>query len=318
MTTLLGPIGTSELGTLASCPRKFMYRYRDGLAPKSGNDAMYVGTLFHEAAARGYRGWRNKGHNSDWLADALAYLADGVFVDRDGLEIVLSDQDEWLLCISDMLDYYWQHTGQHDRFSEIITVDEEIYFESSGWSIRATMDLVVRNARGDLVIYDHKTSSDISGDQAHLPLDLQTHVYYLAAWRKWGRPVEFVHNFVRRFDTISDQMSGPPSYRRLDGTTPYALTKSGRKATRSDDPNDYVRRVHTPLSVSQLEAYERELSARLQTLRFHQLADVWPRHDQKLGFGCGSCAFYSICTTEQDGREVNPALFDLAFTRIKT
>ena len=67
-------------------------------------------------------------------------------------------------------------------------------------------------------IWDHKTTGDISLDQTHLPLDLQTHLYYLGAWKHYGLAYRFIHSFQRRFDFVSDQRVGPLNWERTDGT----------------------------------------------------------------------------------------------------
>lgn len=168
-----------------------------------------------------------------------------------------------------------------------------------------------------MILMDHKTSGAISGDMAFLPLDLQTHLYCYGAWKMLGsRPMEFVHNYVRRFDFESDQRTGPPDWARPDGTKPYLYTKSGKVATRSSDVNEYLRRERTPLNAHQLVAWERELHDQLVTLRFHQLSDSWPRYGQKI-VGCSGCAYYAPCTTEIDGRELNPMAMDMSFVRLK-
>ncbi len=301
-------MGSSDLDTLKSCARKYMYANVRNWKPKQANEAMDMGSAFHLCAAYGYGALADSGGN--WLTAALA-RSGGKMLDRfSDRELGLTDENRGAL--RDMLSYYWEHVGQFDTFDEIVSVEEEVYFELAGWTVRATMDLVVKE-EGRLVIYDHKTTGDIQLDQGHLPLDLQTHLYYLAAWKKWGRPTEFVHNFVRRFDYGSKQRTGPPLWKRADGTQPYLLTESGKPATRSNDRNDYVRRVRTPLTESQLVAFERELVSRLNLLSYHYASGNWPRSDTKLGFGCSSCPYYSICCTEMDGREINPLLLEMSY-----
>ena len=306
--TLLGPTSTSELGTLA-CPRKYMYRYGRKLAPKRPNTNMAMGTFWHQCAAAGYKA----GDRKQWLSAALAESRTPDPIDRDGIPLGLEEEN--IDAVRDMLCYYWEHQGRFDEFEEILIVDEERYFEFAGWSIRFTIDLAVK-MHGKLILFDHKTSGDISGDRAYLPIDLQTHLYYYGAWKTFERPAEFIHNWVRRFDFTSDQRVGPPSWARLDGSKPYLHTKSGKVATRSDEVGDYVQRDRTPLQESQLRAFEDELTAQLQTLRFHQISDQWPRYGQKLATGCSNCPYYAVCSTEMDGNPVNQMALDMAFVKL--
>lgn len=318
----LAPTSSSELGALKSCPKAYDYRYNKMLVPFTVNANMAIGTLYHQGQAAGYEALKS------WMRGPItvATECDYVFLtaalseiqrpdprDRDGLPLNLDPADVRATC--DMTIYNWENVGRFDEIEEILGVEEQIFFECAGRPVRGTIDLRVRVA-GQMEIWDHKTTGDISLDQTHLPLDLQTHLYYLGAWKKYGLAYRFIHNFQRRFDFESAQRCGPPNWQRPDGTKPYLLTKTGKVATRSDDPNDYVRRVSTPLTESQLLAFERSLEERMHLLRYHELANVWPRNDSKMGFGCGACPYYAICTNEADGREVNPALFEMLFHKL--
>lgn len=316
--TTLAPTSSSELGQLKSCPKAYQYRYRDNLVPLTSSKPMTMGTLYHQGEAAGYlalqASMQARLPSGDVFLDAaLREVERPDPRDRDGLSLGLDPDDVQAVC--DMVTYNWQHVGRFDEIEEILGVEEQVFFECNGRPVRGTIDLRLRIA-GQMEIWDHKTTGDISLDQTHLPLDLQTHLYYLAAWKHYGLAYRFVHTFQRRFDFTSDTRVGPPDWQRADGSTPYLLTKSGRPATRSNDPNDYVRRVATPLTESQLIAFEHSLEERLQLLRFHELSDIWPRNDSKMGFGCGACPYYSICTNEADGREVNPALFAMLFQKV--
>ena len=291
------------------------------LVPFTANKNMSIGTLYHQGQAGGYLALQ-----AAMTEPAREWSKDEVFLeaayreimrpdprDRDGLQLGLDHDD--VAATWDMTLYNWQNVGRHDAIEEILGVEEQVFFECAGRTIRGTIDLRVRIA-GQNEIWDHKTTGDISLDQSHLPLDLQTHLYYLGVWKNYGLSFRFIHNYQRRFDFISDQRCGPPSWARPDGTQPYLLTKSGKVASRSDDPNDYVRRIATPLSESQLLAFERSLEERVQLLRYHELTNIWPRNDSKMGFGCAACPYYAPCTNEADGREVNPALFEMLFQKL--
>lgn len=318
---MLKPTSSSELGAFKSCAKSYDYRYNKMLVPKNANKNMAIGTLYHQGQAAGYTALQTA-----MATPALMWDKDELFLtaalrevmrpdprDRDNLPLGLDPDD--VQATWDMVLYNWQHAGRFDEIEEILGIEEQIFIEVGGRPVRGTIDLRVRIA-GQMEIWDHKTTGDITLDQTHLPLDLQTHLYYLGAWKHYGLAYRFIHSFQRRFDFVSDQRVGPPNWERQDGTRPYLLTKSGKAATRSDDPNDYVRRVPTPLSERQLVAFERGLEERLQLLRYHELTNIWPRNDSKMGFGCGACPYYSICTNEADGREVNPALFDMLFQKL--
>ena len=296
--------------TLADCPRKFHYRYRRGLVPQDGPVAMNSGTLFHAGMAAGYRALQAGFPEECWVQAALNEVRKKNPVDRDGAPLGLSEENTLAVC--DMIEYFNQYGRPNDSWDEIVAVEEPCTFEINGYSIRITLDLLVRS-KGELLVIDHKSSGDITQDMSHLPLDLQTHLYYYGTWKRLGRPIEFVHSYTRRFDFSGSMRVGPPGWERHDGTRPYLLTAGGKVATRSSDPNDYLRRVRTPLTLNQLQAFEKELLAKLQMLTFMDVTNNFPRHDKKGAMGCGGCSYYSLCTTEADGHEANASLLDVLF-----
>jgi hypothetical protein len=307
---LLGPTSSSELNMLG-CPRKFKYRYVDKLVPKTMSLPLATGIFWHKCAAAGYAALREG--DSQWLRCALDASYESDPVDRDGIALGL--EPDAIEAMRHMLEYYWEFAGRFDEFKQIHIIDEEAYFSYGGWNIRITIDLAYTAHDGRFFRMDHKTSSDISEDLAFLPLDLQTHLYYYGAnLILERRPDEFIHNFVRRFDFASDQMVGPVSWVRGDHSQPYLKTRSGRPATRSSDPNDYLRRSRTPLTTKQLNAYETELATQLAELRYHQVSGVYPRRAQKGYMGCSGCAYYGPCSTEMDGNELNPAAMAEIYT----
>lgn len=324
-------IGQSDLQQASDCKRKFYYRHELGLIPKDQNVAMAMGTLFHAGAAAGYRRLRDETTSANWdgrtawLACALEAAAT-TQTDRDGMPLQLAPEKREN--VADMLTYFWTHVGQHDRFRSILAIEEPVFIDvdlgaGRKETIRGTLDLMVEDENGDLVIYDHKTSADINQDIGHMALDAQVHVYYLGATATLRRPARFVHNFVRRFEEKDKTIAGPPSFTRADGSKPYALTATGKARTASDDPNDYVRRPPpVVLSDNQLRGYYAELVARIRLLDFCRQTMTWPREDTKLGFGCTSCPYWGVCTTELDGRSIDPArlrdLYDLEADRART
>lgn len=310
-------LSNSAIGTLKECERKFWYQYELELIPKTENTAMTMGTVAHAGMAAGYIALAN---GQDWLTAArdAAYRAE---YDREARPINLEIDKR--ANVADMLEYYWEHVGKHDRFRSIIAIEQPLYLrvprsDGSVDVIRCTLDMLatLEEFGDEPIVFDHKTSSNIDEDQGHLALDQQTHLYYLAVRQTYGTPLAFVHNFVRRFEEKDKVITGPPSFRRAsDGEMPYAKTLTGKARTASDDPNDYVRRVRTPLSDTQLNGYYREIQDRLRLLSFCRSTGTYVRRDAKLGFGCKSCPYYALCTTELDGREVDPQMLSMLYDR---
>lgn len=306
---LLGPTSHSELSSLL-CPRKFMYRYVKNLVPKTMGTALATGIFWHKCAAAGYFALRD---GKSWLDAAIKESYRENPVDRDNIPLGLEPPQ--VEAMRHMLEYFWEHSGRFDEFKEIHIIDEERFFEFEGWKIRITIDLAATMHDNRFILTDHKTSSEIEADLAFISLDPQTHLYYLGANDVLERrPDEFVHNFVRRFDFASDQMTGPPAWKNAAGEMPYLKTKSGRAATRSNEVEDYLQRSRSTLQPHQLAAFRAELATDLAVARYHQVSGMYPRRPQKGNMGCSNCAYNSPCTTELNGHEPNPAAMAQIYT----
>ena len=281
----------SSFKTYAECKKKWEYRYKRGLVPLQNNtETLDIGTLYHAGMAEGYRhgiynldNWVENAHNGIDIT-----LRDGY--DYHGERRVLNVEKEKVQLVKDMLEFYWENLGQHDVFDEIIAVEESFSLYINGRTITNTFDLLVRQ-QGRLCIWDHKTVGSVNDTLAFLPLDMQSNMYQVAAWLKFGEPVEFMYNIARR-------------------AVPRELTASGRKSTASKDPADYLRRVNSIKSEGELRYVYEELKNQNQEMRQR----TWfPREPQKGFMGCNGCAYRDICSAEQTGKRVSKTMLEMSY-----
>ena len=292
----------SQIQSYLKCQKAYEYRYVQGLRPrKETTDTMDIGTLFHAGAAAGYQ---HLGHiNHHWFADAQAevdrVIEEGYDYHGERRELEVSDEDQEL--VKEMLEYYWENVGKHDKFDEIIAVEEPFNLTIGGFNIRNTFDLVVRE-NGRVVVFDHKTVGNVKETAEFLPLDFQIGAYMLAASRHFGEPVEFVYNMIRR-------------------AVPRELTKSGRKSTSSKDPMDYVRRERLWKNKTELAAWEKALLTVTTEIDWKSkyktfgVPESFNRSPQKGFMGCSGCAYKSICSAELIGQTVDGSMAEWFFTK---
>lgn len=294
----------SMISEFQRCRRKWYYHHGLGLEPKDLPDYIGLGSAVHAGIANIYA------HYAECTADSL--LAYG-FALR-GVALWLNENDdakkfnkEQVELVIDMIDYWWWHQGKKMIYKEIVAVEEHIPLKIGKYEIRCTPDLVAKRADGKLVVVDHKTVGTIGDSLAFLPLDFQLKCYALTVWDKYGAVPELDYNMIRR--------ELPPDFiRTADGSTPYALTKTGRQSTRSCDPTDYVRlerQVFTPESLmsfaENLEIDILEIEHAIETGRF-------PRSVSKAGaFGCGGCPYLAQCTRQLDGHALDGITLGLEF-----
>lgn len=299
-TSQLRETSMSALKTFLRCGRQYYYNYVQGLQPRTDRESASMGTLFHEALAHAYRNYSASSFVSK-AKERIHEIRENGYFDRHRDRIVKPsfEPENWNL-IEDMVQFYWQEHGQHDKFDTIVAVEEAVSYELRGFTIRNTFDLLVRE-NGRLVVYDHKTVSEVGGAVEFLPLDFQMLMYELSAFKHFGEPIEVVYNMVRR--------AVPPGFGHDSG-----LTATGKKSTRSKDPMDYVRRERISRSAEELQAFEDELIAVIGSIRHSEDTNTWLRSPIKTGGeSCKGCSFYGICGAELAGKRIDPNVISLEF-----
>ncbi|MDE2098117.1 MAG: PD-(D/E)XK nuclease family protein [Patescibacteria group bacterium] len=312
-TQIEAELSMSMLDRFARCPRKWMYRYKMGLVPKSLPEYIPIGSAFHAAVAQLYRDWKSLGRQPT-PALTLANI---------GLNAWLSENvlpTEHVALVQDMVAYWWQNEGSQleQDYAEILSVEEPLPLlvtytapggESRQVSMRCTPDLLARRSdTGRLVLVDHKTVGKIGDSLDFLAIDFQLRSYALSVLKKYGEAPEVDYNLIRR--------ELPPDFTRSDGSKPYSLTPTGKKSTRSTDTQDYVQRVRQVFTPKQLEAFEVELGNLVS-----DLADAWAKQRFRrsvikgASLGCATCDYRSACTRELDGERLDGVTLSLTYDK---
>jgi RecB family exonuclease len=167
----LGTLSASRIDTFLTCPRKFWYKYKQGLR-KDETDATRKGTRVHEEAERYLKG------EIDRLTEP---------------ELVLADKQDRFPPREDCL---------------FIEEDvEPLGIEIAGIPLNGEADLIYRDG-DDIVVRDWKTRSsfDYAPDAVELADDLQMNVYgWVARHLFYGRD-EFILEHV---NLLKDNKGGP-------------------------------------------------------------------------------------------------------------
>lgn len=290
----------SAIQTFLTCQKKYDFGYVRGLKPKQSAWKMDFGTLIHEGLANIYRQGIRKAEPLLWPESAqyrIDYIQEHGIPDKEtGIVRLLNLTPEQVQTARDVVNYYWEHQGQRDRFAQVVAVEEPRFLPLEGFQVRGTFDLVVKEF-DQTVIYDWKTVGNVK-DVADFSLDFQTLFYELLAFRVWGRPIEFVHNYIRR--------EVPPGF----GTRPVRLKKNGEPAANnaSTDPVDYLRRVRHTRSEAEMIEFEQELCHTLTQME-HQ--DHFLRSPDKRQ--CPQCPYYAICGAELAGHTPLDSVLSLRY-----
>lgn len=307
-------LSMSMLLNFARCRRKWMYRYKMGLVPKTLPEYIPIGSAFHASVAQLYRAWKSLGHQP---TPALAFA-------NIGLNAWLAENpnfpSEHVALVQDMVAFWWQNEGSllEQDYAEILSVEESLpllvgYTTFSGdvrqVAMRCTPDLLARRSdTGRLVLVDHKTVGRIGETLDFLPIDFQLRSYALSVYRKYGEAPEVDYNLVKR--------ELPPNFTRSDGSKPYSLTPTGKKSTRSNDTQDYVQRVRQVFTPKQLEAFENELYDLVSDLAQAWGQQRFPRSIIKAGgSACGMCDYRTACTRELDGEPLDGITLSLTYDK---
>jgi hypothetical protein len=319
----------STLDTFARCRKKFDMQELRGWIPRTGSKAMHIGTGYHIAVAEGYKAVREfdveykkfRGDPDAWAeqedhasaARSMAFVGAATTApyrikhDRDGVTLDLSKEDREL--IEDMVAYFWQEMGAADlkTITEILAVEEPVYIQIGRYVIRNTIDLLARVVGEDGPIpFDHKTVGDVKMALNFLARDFQTRSYYSGVRGKYGKVPRFVHTFVNR--------DVPPGFGHRSELTPTGKTRNAKTLADMREPTRYVRRESTPLSDSQIDAFEGSLVKMLADIERSITENYFPPSPLKGNFpGCDGCPYAAPCAAEIDGREVGPANAEMLF-----
>jgi hypothetical protein len=305
----------SQLADWSRCDRKYMYRYVRGLVPKGVPETLQWGTLFHLAAQEYYRALQAGESEAQGCARAHKIISSTTVVPNPiyGPTTITLDPDQ-RVTMGDTWDFYYQETARHDKWDEILKVEEPMWLiigfnGQPVMRIRMTLDVLARK-NGRLCIIDHKTTGEVEQDLDFLALDIQTRVYPIGVLAQFDEEPIMCYNMIAR--------DVPPGFGHRS-----LLTETGRK--RSADTLEsmqksekYLRREWITYTEAQHTAFQKELVQIALMQNFEGSSGMWPRRRVKMGpMSCSACSYYAICAAESDGRPISDdaPIVTMAFTR---
>lgn len=179
---MLRIINQGRLVELEKCPRRFHYRYVQGLRPKQPSLVMHAGLAVHEALRAHYGA-------GPGAAVATFDAAMGGYVPLPGTETEFNEAQ--ILWRERVAGYAGQYPAE--PFDIVAAPEQEIVVElgTSGYRLGMRLDLIVRrHADGLIWVVDHKTTSRTG--TSYWPqffVDLQGSAYVYGAQRWLGEQV---------------------------------------------------------------------------------------------------------------------------------
>jgi CRISPR/Cas system-associated exonuclease Cas4 (RecB family) len=287
-------LSVSSVRLYQSCPRKFAYRYCDGIeANKEPDDDLRFGTAFHAALEDNY-----DRPAAEWsVAEACKGL------DADSAALLGGTVAAYAAHWAGSLTY---------RYKELPIVTG---MRSPRLEMLAILDGIATTARGDLAVVEHKTTrSDIRPGSHYwerTTLDLQAATYLWVA-RDYGLPVAHVE---------WDAIARPRLTRRADAVAPEHYVRDGKwgkagdvkpgtgipaelpleyagrvKSTLLADPGAYFQRHPVVLLEAELDAARRDVDAVGAQILTSWDTSTWPRNTSTCMSWGKRCEFWDVCT----------------------
>lgn len=315
------PVSNSSLNTYRRCPRKYRFKYIEGLQSRERVIQLERGTWLHSLLQEYYNG-------NDWKAKHKELTREfyNLFEEE---RIDLGDMPAD--CLRIMRAYLRTYKDDFERYRVIDTeLDETVTFKS-GLQMRIIVDLVLEDRRSGLIFaWDHK-SRDKFGTSENMMLDPQLTRYYYGLSLLGYKPLGGVgYNELR---------TKPPTIPRLVyvGKANEGLSRAKdidtdvytyMKAIRDHDlnPADYAetlqliavrqhekffRRTIMPKDPPMIKTMMREVRQTADEIEIAIEADRFPRtFDLSCRF---MCEYKNLCLAELHGGDISP-LVKMNFT----
>lgn len=307
----------SKLNTYRRCPRKYRFRYIEGLEAKERKVQLERGTWLHSLLQTYYNG-------EDWIAKhkELKKVFYNLF-EEEREELGDMDVD----CLRIMRAYLRTY---HDDLSRYVVVDTELdetVTLPNGVKMRIIVDLIFEDRRtGLLFAWDHKSRKSFE-DGDNMLLDPQLTRYYYGLGVLGYKPLGGVgYNELRtKPPTVPKQLqSGGLSKAMKIDTDVYTYMREIRRL--GLDPNNYTeilrhiarnqterffRRTIMPKDKPMIQTMMREVRQTAEEIYAAERRDRFPRtFDKSCSWGCD---FTNLCIADLHGADYSP-IVKMSFT----
>ena len=329
----------TERAGFRKCRRQWLLTVVHRLDPQEGNVNFFLGTIYHKGLEAYYVALKDGA--SGYAAEAVALDAYQEHFDTD-LARVTADlgflaafgipafRDAGELGF-EMLQNYLERERAEPLLDEVIAVEFRVNVDivDEAGKVVGVLSVqadVVGMKDGELTVVDHKTASRTM-PSAHLDLDDQLTAEVYSWWKATGNfPDRVVYNvsmkklarpprLIRKDTALSKdkaQSTTPEMYRRAIHDNGFDLADyvdmlaflDAREAS-GEDP--LFRREPTFRTPGQMAAFERDL---LEEWRDMEMVAANPSaaYPNPTSMNCGSCSVRAICTTIQDGGDVEAVI----------
>jgi hypothetical protein len=325
----------TERGVFRRCRRQWLLSVVNRLDPQAGNVHFFLGNLIHKALESYYLALKDGKTVDDAEIDAL-----DIYQDTFDEMLEQAKKDLGFLAATnlptfreagemglEMLQNYMEHERVEPLFDEIIAVEFRVNVpigDPPQGELSVQADVIGRKD-GWLGVVDHKTASTVM-PSAHLDLDDQLTAEVYSWWKHSGEFPEFViYNVLYKKVPHPPRLlkSGKLSKDKAQVTTAAmyrAAIKEHGLATgdyadvlvwldereRSGD-NPLFRREQTFRTKGQMAAFERDLYEEWQDMVM-VASNPEAAYPNPTSMNCSSCPVRVICTTIQDGGDVEAVI----------
>ncbi len=257
-------LSPTKIITALACPRKFKYRYVDGLEPVGTPSALAFGRAVHAALAAAYAR-QNTPMSADEVAEAFTRYFD--FLEALGVNYKERESYETLREKGEALVTLWWETFRDDVLAaKVLSVEQELSYDVDvGLVVHGHPDVIeARDER--LYIGDHKTAAS------------------------WGENDEILH-------AKSIQLTAYAYlYWKVHHRLPDQLYLTVLKKTKKPE----VFRYFTHRTRGDIEAFEDHVRYIAALIRFYRENDNYP---QNVCRDCSWCGFNALCWELDDAAE---------------
>jgi RecB family exonuclease len=179
----------SEVNDFLRCRTKWNYAWNERLKPKTPNNKLFFGTMFHKYLESFYKNFSQ----AQALNDMLKLFDE---TDTSGMEQFEIDE-LYGLAFNVAENYFAQWKSEDSKF-EVLATELEFSFPitTKGLWYTGTIDLVVKDEHGQVWFYDHKTTSSIEMYEKKADMDRQISRYWWALQQLGYDVAGFVYNII--------------------------------------------------------------------------------------------------------------------------
>lgn len=200
----------SKLSTYENCPRRYQYRYVDGIRRDTQSVEAYLGTCVHTSLEELYEGLRHgKTMSVDETVAVFAKAWDKGWSEKIERRDQRWSPADWKKAGEDCVRAYYKEQSPFAR-DKTVGLEARAGFDlptpDGTWRIEGFIDRLSLGPDGAFEIHDYKTGKNLP-TQRDLDEDRQLAVYELAVRSSWpdAKTVRLVWHYVRHGKTLESR-----------------------------------------------------------------------------------------------------------------